>query len=162
MLGNDHGRTGGQAHEKAHQKVDQVSCGSAYGRQSFLSNEFSHDHGIRRVVKLLEKGSKQDGEEEDQKLLPDHAFRDPIILYGLIFLSLHQFHLLFEKNVFYKSSFLSSSPLFEDKYAGGRSRIVLQPVMPSCFMRYAALAQATITEEVNSGLESSFRLYSIT
>lgn len=29
-------------------------------------------------------------------------------------------------------------------------------------MRKAALAQATSTEEVNSGFESSFRLYSIT
>ena len=76
MLGNDHGRTGGQAHEKAHQKVDKVSCGSAYGRQGLLSNEFSHDHGIRCVVKLLEKGSQKNRKEEIKKLFPDDALSD--------------------------------------------------------------------------------------
>ncbi len=35
----------------------------------------------------------------------------------------------------YSSSFLSSSPLLEDRYAGGISKIVLPPFMPSRFMR---------------------------
>ena len=38
---------------------------------------------------------------------------------------------------------------------------VLHPVCPSLCRRYAALSYARITEEVKSGLESSFRLYSI-
>ena len=45
---------------------------------------------------------------------------------------------------------------------GSVALYVLQPFCPSWLMRYAALAYAAITEEVNSGLESSFRLYSIT
>ena len=41
------------------------------------------------------------------------------------------------------------------------SRTVLQPHAPSLLSLYAALAYATMTDEVNSGLESSLRLYSI-
>mgnify|MGYP004591096843 CR=1 FL=1 len=42
------------------------------------------------------------------------------------------------------------------------SKRVLQPVWPSLFIRKAARAQATSTQEVNSGLESNFSRYSTT
>ena len=62
---------------------------------------------------------------------------------------------------FYNISARSSSALFGLKYVGAISNTVLHPVCPSLCRQYAALAYARITEEVNSGLESSFRLYSI-
>ena len=62
---------------------------------------------------------------------------------------------------FYNSSFLSSSPLFFDKYAGGISKTVLAPYFPSSFNLYVALAKAINTEAVNSGFESNFKEYSI-
>ncbi len=61
----------------------------------------------------------------------------------------------------YNKCALKSSAEILHKYAGGISKIVLQPFIPSDFMRTAALAHATITEAVNSGLESSFKLYSM-
>ena len=65
-----------------------------------------------------------------------------------------------DKNNYNKCA-LKSSALILQRYAGGISKIVLQPFIPSFFMRTAALAHATITDAVNSGLESSFKLYSI-
>lgn len=56
---------------------------------------------------------------------------------------------------------LRVSPLSGEKYAGGMSKIVLHPVWPSWCIRYAALATQTSTLVVNSGFESSFKLYSI-
>ena len=41
------------------------------------------------------------------------------------------------------------------------SKIVLQPDMPSLFMRQTARANATSALDVNSGFESSFNLYSM-
>ena len=168
-----------------------------------------NDHGICRVVKLLEKCPKQDRKEKEQKLLPDHTVRDPVVACRMILLKCHIFTLYKIRHAWrpftvfsecmvidtsalylylsaadtgrkydrskagsfaafkgsfydYRRFFLSSSPLFAERYAGGISRMVLHPLIPSCFMRAAARAQQTITEEVNSGLESSFRRYSIT
>ena len=55
----------------------------------------------------------------------------------------------------------SSSAVLELRYAGAMSNTVLHPLCPSDARRKAALAYATITLEVNSGLESSCRRYSI-
>ena len=46
--------------------------------------------------------------------------------------------------------------------AGATSSRLMQPVLPRRCIRSTALAQATSTEAVNSGLESSFRLNSMT
>ena len=64
--------------------------------------------------------------------------------------------------LFYRRCALSSSPDCLQRYAGAMSNTVLQPLTPSLFSLYAALAYATSTEDVNSGLESSFNEYSIT
>ena len=64
--------------------------------------------------------------------------------------------------LFYKIVALNSSAESGDKYAGGISNTVLQPQIPSSDILYIARAYATITDEVNSGLESSLRPYSIT
>ena len=47
------------------------------------------------------------------------------------------------------------------RYIGGTSNTVLQPIIPSFFILAVARAKATITDAVNSGLESSLRLYSM-
>ena len=67
-----------------------------------------------------------------------------------------QFHF-----IYYRRCFLSSAPSSALKYAGATSNTVLHPFCPSWFMRYAALAYATKTLDVNSGLESNFKLYSM-
>ena len=55
----------------------------------------------------------------------------------------------------------SSSPESGERYAGGISSMVFAPFCPSSAIRFAARAHAIRTLVVNSGLESSFRLYSI-
>ena len=62
----------------------------------------------------------------------------------------------------YSSFFLISSGVRGDRSAGAISNSVLQPKNPRTFIRPIARAQATSTEAVNSGLESSFRENSIT
>ena len=75
---------------------------------------------------------------------------------------------MFEKNkpshrdgLFYNISFLNSSGDFIDRYEGAISNTVFAPIIPSFFILYAARAHATNTDAVNSGFESSFKLYSI-
>ena len=55
-----------------------ILCAAADGSQRLLSKELAYDDRISRVVQLLEECSEEDGEEESQKLLPDHSFRDSI------------------------------------------------------------------------------------
>ena len=44
-----------------------------------------HGNGrVHGVVELLEKGAEQDGEEKQQKLLPDHAFDNAVVLFGQV------------------------------------------------------------------------------
>ena len=57
---------------------------------------------------------------------------------------------------FYNKEALNSSPDFALKYAGAISNTVLHPLCPSLESLYAALAYATKTLDVNSGLESNF------
>ena len=66
------------------------------------------------------------------------------------------------KCLFYKQCALSSSPDFALRYAGAMSSTVIAPLLPSLKSLNAARAYAIRTEPVNSGLESSLRLYSIT
>ena len=78
ILRNDDRRARGQADEKADQQVDQRSRGAAHGRQSLLAHILSHDNGVHGIVQLLKKRPQHDGEEKDQKLLPDHALCDAV------------------------------------------------------------------------------------
>ena len=75
-LGQKHCGAGAQADEKAIEQADQGSRG-ANSRQSLGSHIPSDNDGIHRIIKLLEKGPQQNGEEKAEKLLPDHAFGDP-------------------------------------------------------------------------------------
>ena len=52
----------------------------------------------------------------------------------------------------YSSLFRISSGSMGDRSAGGTSKSVLQPKICRLFIRTTALAQATSTEAVNSGL----------
>ena len=60
-------------------------------------------------------------------------------------------------NSFHKYSFRKVSGVLGDKNAGGISKTVKAPFSPFCAKRCAALAYATKTLDVNSGLESSFK-----
>ena len=62
----------------------------------------------------------------------------------------------------YRSFFRISSGLIGDRSAGAISNSVLHPKTSRACIRPMALAQATRTDAVNSGLESSFRENSIT
>ena len=57
--------------------------------------------------------------------------------------------------------FLISSSVLFIKYLGAISAIVLAPNCPSWYKAYAALAYASNTLAVKSGLDSSFKLYSM-
>ena len=72
-LGDNHRRPGAQTGEKAHQQVNQGAGCAAHGGQGLLAHKVPHNHRVHRVVKLLEKGAQQDGEKENQELLPDNA-----------------------------------------------------------------------------------------
>ena len=50
------------------QQVDQCGRRTAHRRQRLLSDKLSHDHRVRRIVELLEKGSEQDREKEKEVL----------------------------------------------------------------------------------------------
>ena len=92
-LGYNDSRAGGHSDEKTNQQVDQCSRRTAYRGKCLFSHKLSNDHGIRRVVKLLEKCSKQDREEKKQELLPDHAVRDPVVAHRIVLLKCHTFTL---------------------------------------------------------------------
>ena len=77
-LGNDYCGAGGKTGEETHQKIDQGGGGAAYRGERLLAYKVSHHYGVCRIIKLLKKGTEQDREEEDQKLLPDNSFRDLI------------------------------------------------------------------------------------
>ena len=68
---------------------------------------------------------------------------------------------MINSSYFYNKEALNSSPDFALKYAGAISNTVLHPLCPSLESLYAALAYATKTLDVNSGLESNFKLYSM-
>ena len=68
---------------------------------------------------------------------------------------------MINSSYFYNKEALNSSPDFALKYAGAISNTVLHPLCPSLESLYAALAYATKTLDVNSGLESHFKLYSM-
>ena len=50
MLGNDDGKSGGNAHKKADKEIDQGAGGTAYGCQGFLSQEFTDDDRIGGII----------------------------------------------------------------------------------------------------------------
>ena len=62
------------------QKERRNEQGGADRRQRLFSHKVADDHRIRRVVKLLKKGSEQNRKEKDQQLFPDHTFRDLVSL----------------------------------------------------------------------------------
>ena len=62
----------------------------------------------------------------------------------------------------HKSSRRRSAPDLGERYEGGISRIDLAPLKPSALSLATARAQATRTDEVYSGLESSLSENSIT
>ena len=74
-LGQHHRGAGTQAQEKA---VDQIhqGTGGAHRRQGPGAHKPAHNDGIRRKIHLLEEGTQQNGKEENQNLLPDHALGD--------------------------------------------------------------------------------------
>ena len=69
-LGDDDGGTVGQAHEKAHQQIDDGGAAAAHCGQGLFAHELAYDHRVYRVIKLLKKGSKQKREEKQKHLLP--------------------------------------------------------------------------------------------
>ena len=76
ILGDDNRRTGRKANEEADDQVNDLAGRAAHAGQSLFSDKPAHHHGVRRVVKLLEKGSQKNGKEEIEKLLPDDTLRD--------------------------------------------------------------------------------------
>ena len=92
-LGYNDSRAGRYSDEEANQQVDQCSRRTAYRGKCLFSHKLSNDHGIRRVVKLLEKCPEQDRKEKEQELLPDHAVRDPVVACRMILLKCHIFTL---------------------------------------------------------------------
>ena len=85
ILGDDNGRTGRQSYEEADDEVDDLAGRAAHAGQSLFSDKPAHHHGIRRVVKLLEKGSQKNGKEEIEKLLPDDTLRDLVHSFFCLF-----------------------------------------------------------------------------
>ena len=73
VLGDNDGGARGQAHEKADDQVDDGVGGAAHGGKGGGAHKPAHHHGVGGVVKLLQKGAYQDGQEKEQDLLPDHA-----------------------------------------------------------------------------------------
>ena len=92
-LGYDHCGAAGQSHKETHQQVNQGAGASSYCGQGLLSHKAAHHHGIRRIIKLLEKCPEQDRKEKEQELLPDHAVRDPVVACRMILLKCHIFTL---------------------------------------------------------------------
>ena len=70
-LGDDDGGAVGQAHEKAHQQIDDGGAAAAHRGQGLLAHELAYDHRVYRIIKLLKKGSKQKREKEQKHLLPE-------------------------------------------------------------------------------------------
>ena len=93
ILGDDNRRTGRKANEEADDQVNDLAGRAAHAGQSLFSDKPAHHHGIRRVVKLLEKCPEQDRKEKEQKLLPDHTVRDPVVTCRMILLKCHIFTL---------------------------------------------------------------------
>ena len=58
ILGNDNRSTGGKADEKADQKVDDGRGRTAHCRQRLFPKKAPYNHGICRIIELLEEGSK--------------------------------------------------------------------------------------------------------
>ena len=82
----DHRGTAGQSHKETHQQVNQGAGASSYCSQGLLSHKAAHHHGIRRIIKLLEKCPEQYGKEKQQQLSENASFRNTVSLYNL---SLH-------------------------------------------------------------------------
>ena len=65
-LRNDHCGCAGQTGKKAHNQVDDLSRRATYCSQSIFANEPAHHDGVYSVIKLLKKGAKGNGKEEQQ------------------------------------------------------------------------------------------------
>ena len=65
--------TGRNAYKQVYQQIDQHAGTAAYGCKGFFSYKPANNNGIRRIVQLLKKCSKQNGEEKVQQLLPNYA-----------------------------------------------------------------------------------------
>ena len=76
-LGQQHRCAGAEADEKAVQQIHQRG-GGAHGGKGLGAYEPAHDNCVHGIVKLLEEGSQQDGEEKCKQLLPDHPFGDSV------------------------------------------------------------------------------------
>ncbi len=58
ILGDHYAGAAGQTNEEADQQVDDRTGAAAHGGERFFTDETAHDHGIRRIVELLEKRPK--------------------------------------------------------------------------------------------------------
>ena len=76
-LGQQHRGAGAEADEEAVQQIHQRG-GGAHGGKGLGAYEPAHDNCVHGIVKLLEEGSQQDGEEKCKQLLPDHPFGDSV------------------------------------------------------------------------------------
>ena len=82
ILGDDHRSARGQAHKEAHNQIDQRAGSAADGCQRLLANKLTHHHCVHGVIQLLKEGTQQNGEKEQQHLLPDHALGDAMHIRG--------------------------------------------------------------------------------
>ena len=82
-LRHDHGRTGRQSDKNFHDQVHNLVYRTADSRQSFLTYKTTDNNAVGRVIYLLKKCPDHDRKKEDQKLFPDHTFRNLILLIHL-------------------------------------------------------------------------------
>ena len=66
------GKAIADAQAKAHQQLVDGAAG-ANGGKGGVAQYVAHDHGIHRVVQLLEEVGHQDGQHEQQQALEDGA-----------------------------------------------------------------------------------------
>ena len=79
-LGDDHSGPRSQPGKKAYHEIHQLARGSAHTGQRLLAHKAADDDRVHRIIELLEKCPQDNGEKEDQKLFPDHAFDDLILV----------------------------------------------------------------------------------
>ena len=70
----DYGRAAGERHKEAYEQVGYMGGASAYGGQCNRACEFAYDYGIGSIIKLLEQGSRGDGQKINYKLFADTSF----------------------------------------------------------------------------------------
>lgn len=77
-LGDGDGGSCGQAAEEPYHEVDKAAGRAADCCQCLFIGKSSYYQGVYCIIKLLEEGADQYGEEENQNLLPNHTLCDVI------------------------------------------------------------------------------------